>query len=49
MKCEVSILARGNRVYVIAAMPPDTGKLEMGNGHILLNGKPVSALPEAVK
>ena len=41
MDCEVSILARGRRIYIIAAVPPGTGKLEMEDGHITIAGKPV--------
>lgn len=41
LDCEVSILARGRRIYIIAAIPPDTGKLEMEDGHITIAGKPV--------
>lgn len=39
--CEVSILARKNRIYIIAAIPSDTGVLAMIEGHITINGKPV--------
>ena len=42
MDCEVAILAKGNRVYVIGAIPASIGNLKMSDtGHILLNGKPV--------
>lgn len=41
MGCEVSILARRKRLYVILAVPPDTGELDMENGHITIAGKPV--------
>lgn len=41
MGCEVSILARGKRLYVILAVPPDTGNLEIEDGHITIAGKPV--------
>lgn len=41
MGCTVSILARKNRVYIIAEMPPNTGRLDVENGHITIAGKPV--------
>ena len=40
-KCEVSILARGKRLYIIATLPPDTGLLDIEHGHITIAGKPV--------
>lgn len=39
--CEMAILARGNRLYVIGAIPASIGTLAMDEGHIELNGKPV--------
>ena len=41
MGCEVSILARGKRLYVILAVPSDIGNLDVENGHITISGKPV--------
>ena len=42
MGCQVSILARKNRFYVVGAVPSDTGTLEIEQGHIVIDGKPVS-------
>lgn len=39
--CEVAILARGNRLYIIGAIPASSGILTMDEDHIKLNGKPV--------
>ena len=39
--CKVAILARKQRLYLIAELPPDTGTVEMENGHITIAGKPV--------
>lgn len=39
--CNVSILARKNRIYVIAEMPAKTDYLRMEDGHIILNDRPV--------
>jgi hypothetical protein len=44
MGCEVSILARGKRLYLLVSVPSDTGTLEIKDGHIAINGKPVSDL-----
>jgi hypothetical protein len=44
MGCEVSILARGKRLYLRVSVPSDTGTLEIKDGHIAINGKPVSDL-----
>lgn len=41
MSCEVSILARGRRIYIIASVPSDTGELNIEDGHITIAGKPV--------
>ena len=41
MGCEVTILARGKRLYMILAVPPDTGNLDVEQGHITIAGKPV--------
>lgn len=42
LDCEVAILAKGNRLYMIGAIPASIGSLKMSDtGHILLNGKPV--------
>lgn len=38
--CELAILARGRRLYVILAVPE--GNLAIENGHIVLDGQPVS-------
>lgn len=40
--CQVSILARNNRFYVVGSIPLDTGSLEIIKGHISINGMPVS-------
>lgn len=37
---EVSILARKNRLYVIAQMPASIGQIATEDGHILVNGRP---------
>ena len=42
MGCEISILARGKRLYVILAVPSDTGSLSIQGGHISISGVPVS-------
>lgn len=42
MGCNVSILARNDRFYIVGAVTPDTGKLSIENGHITVNGVPVS-------
>jgi len=39
--CEMAILARGNRLYIIGAIPASSGILTMDEGHIHLNDKPV--------
>ena len=41
---KVAILARDNRVYLIAQPPASIGKLTFEGGHIRLNGLPVSDL-----
>jgi len=43
LNCEVAILARNNRFYIIGAIPASIGELSMGDtGHIELNNVPVS-------
>ena len=39
--CEMAILARNNRLYIIGAIPASIGKLAMDEGHITINGFPV--------
>ena len=39
--CDVSILARNRRIYIITAVPTDTGNVEIEDGHITIAGKPV--------
>lgn len=41
MECEISILARGNRLYMIAQVPTSIGQMATEDGHIILNGRPV--------
>jgi hypothetical protein len=41
MNCEVSILARKSRLYIIAQIPTSIGQLATEDGHIILNGRPV--------
>lgn len=42
MNCEVAILARGKRLYVIVNLPTSIGgDLAVSDGHITLDGKPV--------
>ena len=38
--CELAILAKGKRLYVILAVPE--GDLSVENGHVTLDGQPVS-------
>lgn len=40
--CQVSILARNNRFYIVGATPLNTGTLSIKAGHISINGVPVS-------
>lgn len=40
--CKISILARNDRFYVIGTLPSDTGTVSVENGHIAIDGKPVS-------
>lgn len=42
LNCEVAILARNRRIYVIVEVPPDTGNIGIEDGHITLNSQPVS-------
>lgn len=50
MGCEVSILARGQMMYMITKIPASIGMLEKSDtGHILLDGVPVSFYSEATK
>jgi hypothetical protein len=45
LKSEVAILARNKRIYIVIAVPPDTGNLSVSDtGHILIDGQPVSKL-----
>lgn len=42
--CEVALVAKGNRVYIIVVTPASIGTLTTANGHILANGVPVSVI-----
>lgn len=42
LKCETAILARKNRLYIIAQIPASNGRVETEDGHILLDNRPVS-------
>jgi hypothetical protein len=39
--CQVSILAKDNRLYLVSETPASIGKLAMKDGHITINNKPV--------
>jgi len=41
MECEVSILARKNRLYLILATPTSSDILQVDDGQIVMNNKPV--------
>ncbi len=42
LQCEVAILARGKRLYVIVNLPDSIrGDLAVSDGHITIDGKPV--------
>lgn len=41
---KVAILARGNRLYFIAAPPASIGNLTFDKGHVRIDGLPVSDL-----
>src|SRR5678816_3114728 len=42
MGCELAILARNNRLYIVLDPPASIESLDMKNGHITINNKPVS-------
>lgn len=42
LKCEVAILAKTNRLYIIVSTPASIGELGTKNGHITINELPVS-------
>lgn len=41
MGCELAILARNNRLYIVLDPPASIGIVNMQNGHITIDGKPV--------
>lgn len=43
LNCEVMILAKDNRFYIVGAIPASIGKMTIKNGHIAINDVPVSA------
>ena len=42
MGCELAILANKNRLYIVLDPPASIESMDMKNGHITINGKPVS-------
>ena len=41
MGCELAILARNNRLYIVLDPPASIGSIDMQNGHIRIDEKPV--------
>lgn len=42
MDCELAILARNRRVYLVIEVPASIGIMGIADGHITINGQPVS-------
>lgn len=42
MGCELAILARNKRLYIILEVPASIGNMEILEGHITIDGQPVS-------